>query len=97
MKDFILTNMDKIIAVFCILEFEFVLIYRRRYLKEDSRINLIFMLLTIVLFTDSFFFTIKSFSTMGLPSALGIVRIFIHAVATPFLIGFYVYKKKVSN
>jgi hypothetical protein len=97
MKDFILTNMDKIIAVFCILEFEFVLVYRRRYLKEDSRINLIFMLLTIVLFTDSFFFTIRSFSTTGLPAVVGLVRIFIHAVFTPFLIGFYLYKKKAAN
>ena len=96
MKDFIVSNFDKIIAVFCILEFEFVLIYRRRYLKDSSRTNLMFMLLTILLFADSFIFTIVSFQKAGSSTDI-MLRLIVHTIFVPVLIIYYAYRRKAEH
>ena len=98
MAELIMSNLNFIVAVFALLELEFVLIFRRRYLKDNSRVNLTVLLISIVLFLDGFIFTILAFRNPAGVSAgsIGSVRPVIHAVILAGLIGFYAYKNKTE-
>ena len=98
MSDLIINNLGKIIAVIAIFEFEFVLIYRRRYLKKDTRPNFILMVMSIVIFMDAFLYTVLSFSNISLftmPMA-GLIRFAIHCIALVFFMGYYFVTAKTE-
>ena len=98
MTELIMSNLNIIVAVFALLELEFVLIFRRRYLKDNSKANLTVLLISIVLFLDGFIFTILAFRnpsgvSMG---SIGSIRPIVHAIVLAGLIGFYAYKNKTE-
>ena len=98
MSELIINNLGKIIAVIAIFEFEFVLIYRRRYLKKDTRPNFILMVLSVVVFMDAFLYTVLSFSniTLFVIPAAALIRFTLHCIALVFFMGYYLVKAKTE-
>lgn len=98
MSDFILSNLSKIIAVIALFEFEFVLIYRRRYLKNNTKPNTVMMVISILVFMDAFIYTVFSFSNpnVGSPVA-GLIRFTAHCIAVVFFAVFYLVKDKAER
>lgn len=98
MSELIIANLSKIIAIIAIFEFEFVLIYRRRYLKKDNRTNFIVMIASIVVFMDAFIYTVFAFSNVTLFASpvAGMARFIFHCAAVIFFMGFYIVKTKAE-
>ena len=96
MIEFISAHLSRIIAFMTIFEFEFVLIYRRRYLLNDNKVNTVVMVLSCLVFIDAFIYTVMTYSNPQTGSIPGYIRLGVHTAAIVFFLVFYLVKNKAE-